>query len=411
MKAKILLQHVWTISNQTKKYGWDDELPAEVIEKWMKIKSRSIELNSTSVTRWVNTSKNTRLQIHGYCDASEKAYAACVYIRATNGNVITSTLLVAKSKNAPPQTIPKLELCGAKLLTQLTKKVQKTLQVNIEQVHQWCESKCVLGWIAANPQRYKKYVSSRISYIQKLKNVEGHHISGKQNPADCASRGLFGNELKNNNLWWNGPPNPCEHINYDQISSDEYTTENELKTNKINALVSNQVKSFLPRSSTFYKLKKTMSYVLRFVNNCRKNRKEKGQVSVREMRYASIMIVKIIQNESFSDEKKCLKNKQNINKKSKLIKLNVFIDDEEMIRVGGRLKNSNIPFDAKHQIILPKNNEVTNLIITEAHKLALHGGPKVVESVLRQKYWIIDSQSTIKKEIKNCVLCAKYRAR
>lgn len=95
-----------------------------------------------------------------------------VYIRAVEGNALTSTLLTAKSKNAPSQTIPKLELCGAKLLTQLVKKVCKSIKVNIEQIHLWCDSKCVLGWIAANPQRYKKFVSSRIVYIQELKDVK-----------------------------------------------------------------------------------------------------------------------------------------------------------------------------------------------------------------------------------------------
>lgn len=399
MKAKILLQNVWAMSNKEKKYGWDDELPIEYVDEWMKIKTRAIALNSIAVRRWIHTAKNNDVQIYGYCDASQRAYAACVYIRTVENNAITSTLLAAKSKNAPSQTIPKLELCGAKLLTQLVKKVCKCINVNITQIHLWCDSKCVLGWIAANPQRYEKFVSSRIVYIQKLKNVKWHHIAGKDNPADCASRGVFGDELKDHKLWWHGAPNLVECIEFNQDLNIEYTTENELIKNKVSALISTKIQSFIPQASSFYKLKKIMAFVLRFIHNCKRNEtKRVDHISVREMRQATTTIIKIMQKEEFNDEIICLKNEKIINKISKLIKLNVFFDCNDMLRVGGRLKNANMTFDSKHQLVIPKNHTVTSLIIVEAHKSALHGGPKLVESIIRRKFWIIDSQSTIKKK-------------
>lgn len=81
VKAKILLQRVWAVSKKEKKYGWDDELPIEFSEEWTKIKTRAMALNSVAVKRWVCTSENSTVQIHGYCDASQRAYAACVYMR------------------------------------------------------------------------------------------------------------------------------------------------------------------------------------------------------------------------------------------------------------------------------------------------------------------------------------------
>lgn len=407
VKAKILLQRVWTLSTKTKKYDWDDELPKEYIDEWLKIKSRSCALNSLSIQRFMQTEKNSVIHIHGFCDASEKAYAACVYIRAVNKNVITSTLLVAKSKNAPQQTIPKLELCGAKLLTQLIKKVRKAIKVNVDQVHLWCDSKCVLGWIASNPQRYKKYVSTRIMAIQKLKNVKWHHIPGHLNPADCASRGLYGDELNEHNLWWNGPPNLVQCVNFDENSIEKYDTENELKLNKISVLMSTKAVEFLPRAKSFYNLKKTFAMVLRFVNNCRSHEKTTGQVSLREMRQATTTIIKIVQREEFENEIQCLENVKKLNAKSKLFKLNVFLDDAGILRVGGRLKNSSIPFEAKYPIVLPKKNSLTDLIINEMHRAMLHGGAKLTESTIRQRYWPINSQSTIKRVLKNCIICAK----
>lgn len=173
MIVKVLVQRIWQKSNQEKKYGWDEKLPVEFIEDWLNIETRAIALNSVHVPRWVETSTENNIQIHGFCDASQKAYAACVYIRACGKNSITTNLLVSKAKNAPTkQTIPKLELCGAKLLAQLVKKVCETLNTKINEIHLWSDSTCVLGWVAANPLRYKKFVSTRISYIQTLKNAK-----------------------------------------------------------------------------------------------------------------------------------------------------------------------------------------------------------------------------------------------
>lgn len=278
VKAKILLQYVWTLSNKEKKYNWDDELPIDVMDKWMHIKQRALILNSVTVARWINTEKNSNVQLHGYCDASQRAYAACIYVRTVKNNEIVSRLLVAKAKNAPNQTIPKLELCGAKLLTQLVKKVCKTMNVSIDEIHLWSDSQCVLGWIAANPLRYKKYVSTRILYIQKFKKANWHFIAGKNNPADCASRGIYGDELMENKLWWNGPANLLEIVEYKSDTQVRYTTENEQKIKKINALVAVNVESIIPKSRTFFILKKIIALVLRFINNCKNKEKKKLRV-------------------------------------------------------------------------------------------------------------------------------------
>lgn len=411
VKAKILVQEVWSLSNEKeKKYGWDDQLPKELIEKWMKIKLRAKDINTITVPRWLKTSENSTIQIHGFCDASEKAYAACVYVKVTNeNNEISTNLLTSKTKNSSSLlTSNKLELCGAKLLSKLVKKVRKATQLNVEKTILWCDSRVVLSWIAADPRRYRKFVSSRVISIQRLKNVTWCHIPGTQNPADCASRGIYGDELKESELWWHGPEVIQMHNDFEQFVNNECATNIEIKPKKINALLSAiQVENFLPQMSSFYKLKKVMSFVLRFVNNCRNNDKRKDRVTVNEIRSATTAILKITQNETFIEEIKCLENNKSVCKKSKLFKLDAFLDGDQLLRVGGRLKNANLAYDAKHQIILPKNHEITTLIINEAHKSTLHGGPKLTESTLRQKYWVIDSKSAIKRELRKCIVCAK----
>lgn len=79
-----------------------------------------------------------------------------------------------------------------------------------------------------------------------------------------------------------------------------------------------------------------------------------------------------------------------------------------ILRVGERLKNAKIAFDAKHQILLPKNHFVTNLIIVSYHLNTLHGGPRLTENAIRQRFLIINSQHAIKHVLNKCITCFRH---
>lgn len=114
--GKILMQEIWK-QNQT----WDSELLPTIISAWHSLKTDLNVLNVIEIPRWVNVTKQSQLEIHGFCDASEKAYAAAVYIRAINGKVISTNLLLSKTRVAPlkSKSLARLELCGAQLLAHL----------------------------------------------------------------------------------------------------------------------------------------------------------------------------------------------------------------------------------------------------------------------------------------------------
>lgn len=67
------------------------------------------------------------MQLHGFSDASERAYAGVVYLRMhdSEGHVLVA-LVMSKTKVAPIKriTIPRLELCGAHLLAQMLHHVE-----------------------------------------------------------------------------------------------------------------------------------------------------------------------------------------------------------------------------------------------------------------------------------------------
>ncbi|XP_055315885.1 uncharacterized protein LOC129575819, partial [Sitodiplosis mosellana] len=224
VKAKILFQDVWQLKKENKKsYDWDDKLPIEIIDRWMLFKSRLSALSSIKMQRWLGTTVNTKVEVHGFCDACKKALSANVYVRFVNENQQVNVMLVAaKTKNAPmiEQTIPKLELCATVLLVKLVKSVRKAMSMNIEKTVLYSDSKVALAWIGSDPLRYKKFVASRIKEVNKLKDAQWCHIPGAINPADCASRGIFGDELVDHPLWWHGPHFLNGKMNYD-VQSEE----------------------------------------------------------------------------------------------------------------------------------------------------------------------------------------------
>lgn len=81
--------------------------------------------------------------------------------------------------------------------------------------------------------------------------------------------------------------------------------------------------------------------------------------------------------------------------------------DNGLLRVGGRLQASSLPVESKHPVILPKNNHVSDLILRNIHLSSNHGGRNHMLSTLRQKYWIVNAPSAIRKLISKCTICRR----
>lgn len=92
------------------------------------------------------------IQLHGFCDASMHAYGACIYARTTDTMGHHSVRLwVSKSRVAPLRctSLPRLELCGAALLTQLTNKLTNALHIKVDRRYFWCDSTVALAWLGS----------------------------------------------------------------------------------------------------------------------------------------------------------------------------------------------------------------------------------------------------------------------
>ena len=101
------------------------------------------------------------IELHGFSDASTKAYAVAIYARVVEEDAVHTTLLCSKSRVAPvkTQTVPRLELLGAVLLARLMDSVIKAFSdsVSIDDVFYWTDSITVVCWIR-NQRPWKQYV-------------------------------------------------------------------------------------------------------------------------------------------------------------------------------------------------------------------------------------------------------------
>lgn len=383
IKAKILLQEIWAL-----KTDWDVTLPDHISMEWEKQKAEMVSVKQIKFPRWLKVSTNSTNELHAFCDASAKAYAAVVYIKTIEKNEVSVSLATAKYKVAPlkTMTIPRLELSAAALLAKLVKKVIDSTKINFNSVKLYTDSKITLDWINGNPKRWRTFVQNKVIGINKCTSKDQwSHIPTKINPADCASRGLFASELLNHPLWFNGPEFLHSAIstlpdNQDEPRSYEASEENATIVS-LNATVEREI---LPKASTYFKFKKIIAYCNRFTDNYIGKTKKFGQLSVVELDRAERSILRLIQMDAFSIEIELLKNKKQLPRNSKLLNLAVFLDSDDILRVGGRLINSDLPRNWKHQILLPSKHSVKKLIILEAHIHSIHRGPKLTEAQLKK---------------------------
>lgn len=411
IKGKILMQTLWIMGS-----SWDNIVPESIQEQWDEFKKDLYNIQQIAIPRWINYTSNTNTQIHGFCDASEKAYAAAIYMRVTSPNGKTTChLLTAKTRVAPtkPTTIPRLELNGAVLLARVMKTTIRDMKLDNIPMYAWTDSTIVLQWIREHPSRWKTYVANRIVEIQDIIRYDNwRHVPTKSNPADLASRGISALQLINEKLWWHGPEwMTQEATSWPKLQTNLGRTKHEEKQSKSANFVCTTNDDFLYKYSSYTKLIRIIAFMRRFINNCQHpTNKNQKQLSCNELQSAEDIIIKIVQKRTFAQEYHCLVNNKPLPKTSKLLTLNPFIDTQGLIRLGGRLENAPIPYNRKHPIILPHDHQVTCVLIDKFHIDTLHGGTSLVLNAIRNKYWVLNSRRTIASRIHKCVKCARQRS-
>ncbi|GFX08080.1 integrase catalytic domain-containing protein [Trichonephila clavipes] len=208
--SKMVVYHVILTVRKMKeiwklKLKWDENLPKDILNQVKKWLEQLPILASIKIPRCLNLSSNgiKRLTLHVFCDASKKAYAACVFLRVEYEENVFVKLIQAKARVAPLKdiSIPRLELLACVLGTRLAASVKNDLNLPDVRIYYLTDSMTALAWIQRT-RDWGVFVSNRLKEIRNLSEVSSwEHVPSEKNFADI----LFWAQQLVYLRWWEGP--------------------------------------------------------------------------------------------------------------------------------------------------------------------------------------------------------------
>ena len=450
------------------KADWDDPVPENIKARWERWRGELPSLKELSIPRCYKPSSFGRIakaQLHHFSDASTQGYGQCSYLRLINDEgSIHCSFVIGKARVAPlkPVTVPRLELTAAVVSVKTSAQLQRELDYEgVEEVF-WTDSKVVLGYISNETRRFHIFVSNRVQQIQEQSSPDQwHYVDTKSNPADHASRGLSPQGLQKSS-WITGPAflwkdQACWPEHSSSEAKEVFTlSEDDPEVKSKAALVTNTEKSFaslashLEYFSDYHRAKKAVALCLLYTQKLKERVKMKKSaclekplprmtetrsisqvaitkevtswsqfITVATMQQAEMILIRAVQAIHFKEEIEVLtsanqdsapRKNHAIKKSSALFKLDPFLDSSGTLRVGGRLKFTEMPEYVKFPVILPGKSHIANLIVKHCHEQVNHQGRGMTINEVRScGYWIVGASSAVASYIARCVKCRKLR--
>lgn len=425
VKAKLLVQRLWV-----KGYGWDDTLDEGDGNDFCTWLAELPVVESSGIPRCYKVATtdnwNAHYQLHVFADASEVAFGAVAYLRtASDDGRCEAMIIMAKSRVAPLKklTIVRLELQAAVMAVRMANTIRRELQLYIEEVVFWSDSQVVLKYIQGESHRFHTFVANRIAEIRETScPQQWRYVPSRSNPADACSRGESAEALLRDQKWFTGPtfllnsedrwPSPL----VSHPAGLEGDPEVRIVTATSMAVSFGGALPSAGKYSCWNKYRRIVAWVLRFLGNFvakyssgKKSSCCHGPLKAGEIMRAEKQIVKDSQNRMYSEVVKRVRDDHR-GENDALEGLSPFIDDDGLLRVGGRLDRAPMPFSARHPIIMHPKDPVTKLLIHHAHLTVLHSGTERTLTEIRSAYWIPKGRSAVKHVLHGCVVCRRRNA-
>lgn len=454
LKGKQILQQMCR-----DKLDWDNPVPEYLHPQWEKWRKEIIELEKLEIQRCFKPNDFGPVkaaEMHYFSDASMEGYGQCSYLRLINQHdQVHCSFVVGKTRVTPlkHKTIPRLELAAATISAKMSEFVRNELEYPEFQEFFWTDSRVVLGYIHNEAKRFHVYVANRVQQIRDLTDPNSwFYVETNSNPADEASRGLTARQLVESSRWLTGPEFLWESGAFKPENVEVSPLQESDPEVKKASVLSTEVKnvpfpahfetSRLDGVSSWYQAVKVIALCLRLKSKFQRREVKKPEkpvtkssteveksvlkVTLPEFQEAEKTIIRCLQYEHFHAELQILcdlnvtdgetnrvqarKRNQELRKTSSLYKLDPFVDQDGLIRVGGRIRRADVPIDVKHPVIIPRKGHLTELLIKHHHQKVNHMGRGMTHNELRQSgYWLINGSSGVARLISGCVTCRRLR--
>ncbi|XP_073718868.1 uncharacterized protein [Misgurnus anguillicaudatus] len=410
-RAKVLIQALWR-----NEQGWDEPITGELLSVWQSWENELSHLHNINMPRCYMPVGfdlyNSPVDLHIFCDASEKAYGSVAYLRAEGdeGHIHVS-FVMSRSRVAPRRqlSMPRLELSAALTGAQLAKLLHTELTIPFRQTTMWSDSTTVLSWIQSDSSQYKVFVGTRIGEIQELTDATSwRYVSSEHNPADDITRGKSLYQLTQPTRWKNGPAFLYDHpAQWPAIHTVKSEDVGELKKFTFCGQLTVPDAS-TPDPSQYNTWSDLLQATYQSLHGA-----AALPMSASDRLDTEVVLLRRAQSESFPEEINTLQHSHPIRPTSRLSPLSPEYDQTlGLIRVGGRLRKAeDLPEDSVHPIVLAPDHPITQLLVRDYDDRLLHAGPERIFAEIRRTYWILRGRQVIKKHQRQCVECCKWRSK
>ena len=425
VQSKLLMREIWL-----KKFTWDENLDSDILHCWKSLAHDLTGLHELQFPRQAIDDDITA-DLVLFCDASKRAYSFAAY--SIQSNRPSANLLFSKSKVAPikEKSLPTLELlsvylaikCLPFILDSYPKAVFRDIIVAVD-------AQVVLSWLLTGEiQSQNQFAKNRLAdiflMIAKLKeefkiNLSFKFVPTSDNPADLATRGLSLKKFKDMfDFWINGPKwlvNAHSAWPKRELKCLSDTSKALIQTN-----VAFQVKPYSQESSKhlvkienysdYNKLLHVTNIIFKFIAlKCDKFMKQRNSAGLDTTRSATIYLFKTMQSDCFESEIAFLKNPANKKIPNLVDQLNLFLDEDGLLRSAGRIgKQTDYSWEVHNPILLGKHHHLSKLIINHYHLQVKHlGVPTTLNNIRMAGLWVPKARQVVKNVLSQCVTCQKF---
>ena len=420
--------------------SWDEVLSEDDIKEW-KLISKSVNNSSEFAIKRFVGNRSDVYKIVVCTDSSKLMYGAVVYLYNENTKLLS--FLFAKNRLVnrmlEDKTIPSLELQAVELgvETAITLYNELTgsnciLPIQITDIKVYTDSLVSMHWINSYANKIEKMNKVSVFVKNRLDKIVTHcdvhpiqlvHCAGKQNPADMISRSCSSKTLAKSNYFSGLPIDMIERIENSGIQYFNVPCDNVDKSTILQTVTVNTVSNppqFLVNPdnySSFNRLFKVYSNVVKFVNNIRRKIRYKypncGKPPIPDEQIGTKAVHLLMRHDQIKHYGNIVNYfnnpTENVKDIPSLVKqLNIFMKDE-VLYVKSKMTQCGL--DRDYPVLLSKHSTLAKLFIRDTHKRMAHAGIYSVLSEVRKFLYIPQIYSCAKKILNNCVTCARFNNR